>query len=92
MLKVVRLFTEQKVSILVTSRNEREIFERFRDRFQITIDISKGGVNEDIALHVQMRLQHDRRLKRWPLKIRDRMQTALPEGAQGMYLAHSCLF
>ena len=85
LLDAIRLLTEKKVSILLTSRNEREIFDGLRDRVNVTIDISKGGLDNDIALHVQNRLQYDRRLQKWPPKVREKMQTALIQGAQGIY-------
>ena len=83
---ITRIIQAQRVGLLATSRNERDIARSLRRVIQNVTSLQEGeGIADDISLHVQRRLQDDVRLREWPPKIRGEIQEALVNGADGMY-------
>jgi hypothetical protein len=80
----------EKLHILVTSRRERDIessLEDFVDK-QHTICLQSELVDKDIHTYIRQRLSEDKNLKKWQKdhEIRQEIETALVNGAHGMYL------
>jgi hypothetical protein len=71
--------------LLFTSRSEREIEEDIGPIVTSQVLMESSFVNEDIRSFIQNRLKHDRKLRRWPQKVRDEIETRLMDGANGMY-------
>jgi len=70
--------------LLVTSRKERDIEDCLESRVSCQINIQQGVVNADIHIHICERLQNDTKLKKWPIKVQEEIETVLMEGAHGM--------
>jgi hypothetical protein len=77
--------------ILVTSRREREIENSLRSRGSCEINIQSRVVDDDILLHIQERLEHDPKLKDWPVEVQEEIKITLMSGAHGMYSVF-CLY
>ena len=74
-----------RIALLTTSRKELDLESALRDTMENITDLKKGdGVAHDICLHVEQCLHGDKRLKKWPPKIKEEIQTALVNGAHGM--------
>lgn len=73
-----------KLHVLATSRKETDISEVLDPLITEQISIQNGLVNADIRLYIQERLRNDRKLKKWPEKIRMEIETTLMDGAHGM--------
>ena len=80
-----QILVERDVKLLMTSRKEQELVDGLKDVIEITINLNGCGVDGDISLHVQKRLESDKRLRKWPHGIKQEIYTALIQGAQGMY-------
>jgi Cdc6-like AAA superfamily ATPase len=83
----------QNLHLLVTSRKERQIessLERFVDSHN-AICLQSELVDEDIQRYVRQRLANDESLKKWQKDptVSQEIETALMEGARGMYLISS---
>jgi transcriptional regulator of met regulon len=79
----------KKLHILVTSRQERDIessLEDFVDK-QNMICLQSKLVDKDIHAYVRQRLSNDKKLRKWQKDhdIQQEIETALTEGAHGMY-------
>jgi hypothetical protein len=55
-----------------------------QDEIEVIIDLEGHEIDGDIRLHVQKRLEKDKRLRMWPLGIKNEIRDALVEGAHGM--------
>jgi hypothetical protein len=80
----------ESLHILVTSRKERDIelsLEDFVDK-QNTICLQSELVDKDIHTYIRQRLSDDKSLKKWrnDRYIQQEIETALMEGAHGMYI------
>lgn len=80
----------QNLHLLVTSRRERDIessLEGFVDT-QNRISLQSQLVDKDIQQYIRQRLSDDKSLRKWEKDavIRQEIETALMEGAHGMYL------
>ena len=75
------------VHLLVTSRQEREIEIRLQSLSPNRICLEKESVGQDIAMYLDWELRDDQQWKSWnrDARIRDKVRTALLQGAQGMY-------
>lgn len=74
----------EKLHILATSRNERDIEDSLQSIVTGQFSIQDEIVDADIRVHVRERLQHDSKLKRWPLKVREEIEDRLISGSNGM--------
>ncbi|KAG9206091.1 hypothetical protein G6514_004812 [Epicoccum nigrum] len=77
------------VHLLMTSRKERDI-ESSLDKYieeEDTICLQRDVVDRDIQRYVQQRLSDDKALTKWnkDAVIRQEIETALMDGAQGMF-------
>src|SRR5271154_2467511 len=91
---ICRILSTQsnQVGLLATSRNEIDIARAMQSTVKNITSLQEGkGVANDIFLHIRDSLQRDRRLKEWPLKIKQEIQEALVERAHGMYLVSTGL-
>jgi hypothetical protein len=89
-LEIMTWWRLEKLHILVTSRRERDIessLEDFVDQ-QHTICLQSKLVDKDIHTYVRQRLSEDKNLKKWQKdhEIRQEIETALIDGAHGMYM------
>jgi len=76
-----------QIRLLTTSRKELDIEKALRDKMESIIDLQEGdGVAHDICLYVQQCIHKDKNLKKWPPNLKEEMQTALVDGAHGMYI------
>jgi len=83
---MTRLMHAQRVGLLATSRNERDVARSLQCVVENVTSPQEGDdIADDISLHVQRCLQQDSRLKEWPPMIRQEIQKALVHGAHGMY-------
>jgi hypothetical protein len=69
--------------ILATSRRN-QITEFVASRTSYTINIQSAVVDMDIQTHIRERLQNDIRLRKWPLKVKQEIESGLMLGAKGM--------
>ncbi|KAI9803455.1 MAG: hypothetical protein M1826_004966 [Phylliscum demangeonii] len=70
--------------LLVTSRKEKKIEERFQALQPVLIPLRRSQVEGDIRRHVHHSLLTTAELKIWPERIQLEMEDALVNGAQGM--------
>ena len=75
------------VHLLVTSRQERDIEISLQSLGPSRICLEKESVGQDIATYLDWTLRDDQQWKSWNrnARIRDKVRTALLQGAQGMY-------
>ena len=73
-----------KLHVLATSRNERDIAEFFDNSLIDKVSIQNKLVDVDIGIHVLDVLEHDERLKGLPNQTKDKIHSTLLEGAGGM--------
>jgi len=84
---IAKITQAQRIGLLATSRNERDIARSLQRTVQNITSLQEGdGIAGDISLHVHRCLQEDIRLSEWPGKIREEIQEALVNGAHGMYV------
>jgi hypothetical protein len=69
---------------LVTSRKEREIDECLTPQVWQWMDLQVHVITRDIEIHVRESLRNDSRLKKWPAKVQEEIETTLTDGAHGM--------
>lgn len=74
-----------KTSVLITSRRERAIVITLQGIVTDSVCIQSKLIEADIRLHVRSRLSHDRELKRHSGSIKQEIEEALVNGADGMY-------
>jgi hypothetical protein len=70
--------------ILATSRKERDIEDSLECLVPLRINIQSTLVDSDIESYLQVQLGDGSKFKKWPIKVREEIKTALVEGAQGM--------
>jgi len=71
--------------LLTTSRKERDIEDGLYNHQPVKISLAEKQVNEDIKIHIRSRLSKDLRLKRLAETVKAEIETALLDGANGMY-------
>jgi hypothetical protein len=76
----------RKIRLMALSRKEIDI-ERALEDISIGISLSNSCIDEDIRLYIQNRLQHSRKLRRWPKALKIEIGMALVKGAKGMYVS-----
>lgn len=75
------------IHILVTSRSDADLEESLTPMMTAYILIESGLIEPDIRSYIQDQLRNNPKLKRWPQKVQERIESALMTGAQGMYVA-----
>ena len=70
--------------ILVTCQSRKDIGEVLLPIVTSQLLIESAFLSEDMALFIQSTLEGDQKLRKWPQKIKDEIQTILIEGSQGM--------
>ncbi|KAK1728694.1 uncharacterized protein BDZ83DRAFT_529345, partial [Colletotrichum acutatum] len=88
-LKEIRAWTELRLHLLVTSRDEVDIREGIEAEEQTTILMKHEGIDDDIASYVSQYLQ--RRLKRWN-EHHSLIEKVLTEQAHGVFRWVECQF
>lgn len=83
---VIARIRQQDVSLLLTSRKERDLSEGFQNVIEAAISLEGCGVDGDISLHIQKCLESDRSLHKWSPSIKQEIRDALIRGAHGMYV------
>ena len=79
-----------KMHILVTSRSDADLEEYLTPIITAHILIESSLIEPDIRSYIQEQLHNNPKLRRWPQKVQERIESALMTGAQGMYVA-KCL-
>lgn len=80
---------KEEINILGTSRKEQELEVGLRDVSSQGISVQSAMVDRDIALHVRSQLSKDNQLRGWSDSVKTEIETALVEGAHGMYVSSS---
>ncbi|OHE94094.1 hypothetical protein CORC01_10551 [Colletotrichum orchidophilum] len=88
-LKEIRAWSEPRLHLLVTSRDEVDIRAELEAAPQHTILMQNDGINDDIAEFVSQHLR--RRLKRWS-KHHSQIEKILTEKAHGVFRWVECQF
>ena len=73
-----------KLHILATSRMERDIADCIGPLVTAQVNLHSTVIDADIRTHLRERLRNDLKLKRWPAKVHEQIESALMEGAHGM--------
>ena len=89
-LEEIRRWDQGNLHIFVTSRREPEIEDILSPLATDTITLEESVVDEDILTYVRYHLRHDFRLSKWSEKIREEIETALVNGANGMFRWVEC--
>jgi len=76
--------TRDNIKVLATSRPECDIAEIFSEQPQL--QITDGIVKEDIAVHINWILTHDKKLKSLKLGFKSEIREHLLSKSYGMYL------
>ena len=76
----------EKMHVLVTSRKERDIEEGLAPLLTREIRLQSALVDKDICNYISERLRNDTKLRKWPTNVREEIERALIDGAQGMYV------
>jgi hypothetical protein len=76
--------TTKKINLLITSRPEKDIEKAFHERSSVGVGID--CVREDIATHVNWKLQHDESFERFGVKLKSEIREKLTNSHGGMYL------
>lgn len=77
------------IHILVTSRSDADLEKHLTPIVTAQTLVESSLVEPDILSYIQEQLYNNPKLRRWPQKIRDRIESALMTGAQGMYVMRS---
>lgn len=79
-----------RLHILVTSRNERDIEHSLEDLMpkENVISLQLGEVHRDIRAYIEERLRVDKRLSKWNAneELRDRIRRVVTSRSQAMYV------
>jgi len=78
------------LNILVTSREEEDIEDKFEDLAINSVAIQSSDVQVDILRHVHKRLSKDKEFKAWGPDIKENVEKVLIKKSQGMYDAQAC--
>ncbi len=73
-----------KTHILVTSRSDAGAEEHLTPSITEHIFLESSLIEHDIRLYIQEQLHHNPKLRRWPQKVREKIELALMTGFQGM--------
>ncbi len=84
-LREIRSWDQKNLRIFVTSRREPEIEDTLCHLATDTIPLEESVVDGDILTYVRYQLEHDVRLSKWSEQIREEVETALLNGANGMF-------
>jgi hypothetical protein len=71
--------------VVLTSRPEADIESCIMAFLTQQIHLDRENVDADIVLYIRDVLKNDRKLARWPLSVRQKIQTSLEQGSCGMY-------
>jgi DNA replication protein DnaC len=76
--------SDGNIQLIVTSRHEQDIEETLMTLFLHPVSLDNKFVAADIRRHVHSSLEHDRKLKRMPTKLKHRIEDVLTQKAHGM--------
>jgi hypothetical protein len=77
-------YSDGNIQLVVTSRQEQDIDETLAKLFQHPVSLDNEFVAADIRRHVHSSLEHDRKLKKMPTKLKRRIEDVLTQKALGM--------
>ena len=72
------------VNVLVTSREERDIWEGMEGVILDSVNLECGGLDADIERHIHKCLESDTDWRNDPAHVKEEIQDALVKGAHGM--------
>jgi ankyrin repeat domain-containing protein 50 len=87
LISVVARILQLEVSLLLTSRKEQDLSEGLEGIIEVIISLEGCGVDGDIGLHIEKRLESDRCLRKWPPSVKQEIKDVLVRGAHGMYIS-----
>ncbi|KAF9071941.1 hypothetical protein BDP27DRAFT_1418517 [Rhodocollybia butyracea] len=87
---LLRLASIPKVSLLLSSRQERDIYELLCDHSIISLGDEGMSVLADIIIHIDHELKDRRQLSRFPSSVKADIALALMEKADGMFRWVQC--
>ena len=76
--------SDGNIQLIVTSRQEQDIEETMTTLFLHPVSLDNEFVTADIRRHVHSSVEHDRKLKRMPTRVKDRIEDVLTQKAHGM--------
>ena len=89
-MKEIRSWNQANLHIFITSSRETEIEDILSCLVTDTIFLEESVVDKDILTYVRYQLQNDARLSNWSEKIQEEVETALVNGANGMFRWVEC--
>lgn len=89
-LKDIRSWNQKNLHIFGTSRRETDIEDVLCPLATDMISLEEDVVDKDILTYVRYQLQHEGRLSRWSEKTQEEIETALVNGANGMFKWVEC--
>ena len=89
-MKEMRSWNQKNLHIFVTSRRETEIEDILSYLVTDTIILEESVVDKDILTYVRYQLQNEVGLSKWSEKIQEEIETALVNGANGMFRWVEC--
>lgn len=73
--------------LLVTSRQLPEIEDSLSPIITDRLCLHNCSLNKDVHIYLAEKLEHDRKLSRWPPEIREQIVVRLVQGEQEMYVS-----
>lgn len=89
-LKDIQNWNQENLHILVASRRETEIEDVLCILATDTITLEESVVDGDFYTYIRYQLQHDVKLSKWSKNIREEIEIALVNGANGMFRWVEC--
>ena len=89
-LQEIRSWNQENLHIFLTSRRETEIEDTVCHLATDTISLEESVVDKDILTYIRYQLRHDDRLSKWSEEIQEEIETALMNGANGMFRWVEC--
>lgn len=89
-LKDIQSWNQRDLHVFGTSRRETDIEDVLCPLATDIISLEEGVVDKDILTYVRYQLQHEGRLSRWSEKTQEEIETALVDGASGMFKWVEC--
>ncbi|KAK4250674.1 hypothetical protein C7999DRAFT_38283 [Corynascus novoguineensis] len=87
----IRAWSDPKLHLLVTSRDEADIREELHANQDEIVVMKNDSIDRDIALFVSQHLRQNRRLRKWE-RHHDRIEKAFTERAKGVFRWVECQF
>ncbi|KAL2141319.1 hypothetical protein VTI28DRAFT_2500 [Corynascus sepedonium] len=87
----IRAWSEPRLHLLVTSRDEADIREELHAKQDEIVILKNDSIDRDIALFISQHLRQNRRLRKWERHY-DRIEKTFTERAKGVFRWVECQF